>query len=63
MLPFKAALDAYPADRVRSPFGRLPYDSYSVPTSPKIHELRSRHKTLHATEGKSTHSDLKIGHP
>jgi hypothetical protein len=50
MSSVKPDLEDFPADRVRSPFGRLPADTYSTPTSPKIHELKTRYKATHANE-------------
>lgn len=43
--------EVHPANRSieGSLFGRSYSDSYSSPTSPKIHELRVRYEALHAT--------------
>lgn len=46
----KPDLEDFPGDRVRSPFGRLPSDTYSTPTSPKIHELKTRYKATHTID-------------
>lgn len=62
MLPVKPASQGYLAERVRSQSDRLPLGSYSVPTSPKIHELRARYEDLHAAGNSNANSDFKITH-
>jgi hypothetical protein len=60
MLLIKPILEVHPADRTTEsgPLGRLPLDSFSIPISPKIYELRARYEAHHATE-----SDLKPPKP
>jgi len=48
MLPIKLALQDFPSDSVRQQFDKVFSGSYFVPTSPKIHELRTRHEEIHA---------------
>jgi hypothetical protein len=60
MLLIKPILEVHSADRTTEsgPLGRLPLDSFSIPTSPKIYELRARYEARRATE-----SDLKPPKP
>jgi hypothetical protein len=50
MLPVKPVLEIHPAHRnpVRVPLGKPPSSSFSVPSSPKISELKARYEALHA---------------
>ena len=47
MSPTKPILEAYPANRI-SPLAKLPGESFSVPTSPKIRELYERNEVRHS---------------
>jgi hypothetical protein len=61
MLPVKSVSEARPTYLVRSPLGRSHPGAYSAPTSPKIHELRTRYEALHATEnGLKSHTGKVI---
>ena len=48
MLSIKPALQDFPSDSVRYQFDKVFSGSNYVPTSQKIHELRTRHEELHA---------------
>ena len=52
MSDVKPVIEVHPATRSTqsSPPGRKPFDSFSIPISPKIHELRARYEALQATE-------------
>jgi hypothetical protein len=59
MLPIKPALQEFPSDSVRDQFDKVFSSSNYVPTSPKIHELRTRHKKFNAKMDSQTkkHTD------
>jgi hypothetical protein len=42
-----SALQDFPSNSVRNQFDKVFSGSYHVPTSPKIHELRTRDEVLH----------------
>jgi hypothetical protein len=48
MLPIKPAFQEFPSDSVRDQFDKVFSSSNYVPTSPKIHELKTRHKEFKA---------------
>ena len=48
MLPTKPALQDFPSDSVRDQFNKVFSVSSSIPTSPKIHELRTRFLEIQA---------------
>lgn len=44
MLTIKPSIQNFPSDSVRDQFDKVFSGTYFVPTSPKIHELRTRHE-------------------
>jgi hypothetical protein len=61
MLPLNPALQDFPSDSVCDQFDKVHSGSYSVPTSPKIHELRTRHDEFHAKIGSQTEKQAHRG--
>jgi hypothetical protein len=59
MLPIKPAFKEFPSDSVRDQFDKVFSSSNYVPTSPKIHELRTRHNGFNAKMDRHTekHTD------
>ncbi len=60
MSSVKPDLEDCPVDQVLSPFCRLRSDAYSAPTSPKIHELKTRYKAVHAIESDCKNCRMRI---